>query len=236
MIYTLLQLLIIMFGLYALCLIPRYIKYNKSNYKNATGNSFIKTAFNTGNLGEFYTFYELEKLSENPLIMCNLYIPKSDKTTTEIDLVLIDSTGIYVFESKNYSGWIYGNESQKNWIQTLKNKQKNKFFNPIWQNNAHINALKNLLKIERNDIFKSYIVFSERCELKKIKITSGNVKVLKRDRLLKQLKAEIKNNDVIFSKNIMVQLYTHLRKYSLASDIVKSEHIQNLNNKHSINK
>ncbi|NLK22184.1 MAG: NERD domain-containing protein [Epulopiscium sp.] len=26
---------------------------------------------------------------------------------------------MYVFESKNYSGWIFGNEKDKNWTQML---------------------------------------------------------------------------------------------------------------------
>jgi hypothetical protein len=61
-------------------------------------------------------------------------LSKKDGSTTEIDLIMIDETGIYVFESKNYSGWIFGDEKRKNWVQTLENRQKNYFYNPIWQN------------------------------------------------------------------------------------------------------
>lgn len=59
--------------------------------------------------------------------MTNLYIPKRDGTITEIDLIMLSQTGIYVFESKNYSGWIFGDEKSKKWMQTLKNKQKTNF-------------------------------------------------------------------------------------------------------------
>lgn len=37
---------------------------------------------------------------------------------------MISGTGIYVFESKNYSGWVFEDENQKNWAQTLENKRK----------------------------------------------------------------------------------------------------------------
>ena len=103
-----------------------------SAYKIASGNSFLKTVFDKGNFGEFLTFSYLEKLGDSNKLMTNLYIPKEDGTTTEIDLIMLSHTGIYVFESKNYSGWIFGDEKNRNWIQTLENKQKNRFFNPIW--------------------------------------------------------------------------------------------------------
>ena len=96
-------------------------------------------------------------------MLTNVYIPKNDGTTTEIDLLMINKTGIYVFESKNYSGWIFGDEKSKNWTQTLKGGKKNKFFNPILQNRAHINALKKLVKDVDSNNFYSYIVFSDRC-------------------------------------------------------------------------
>ena len=41
-------------------------------------------------------------------ILRNLYIPYGNQEkTTEIDALMIYETGIYVFESKDYSGWIY---------------------------------------------------------------------------------------------------------------------------------
>ncbi|TCT14547.1 nuclease-like protein [Natranaerovirga pectinivora] len=120
--------------LVGMILVPMYaihIKYKGSNYKVASGNSFFRTVFDKGNYGEFLIFSYLEKLEGEPKLMTNLYIPKENGSTTEIDLIMISETGIYVFESKNYSGWIFGDEMQKNWTQTLQNRQKNKFFNPI---------------------------------------------------------------------------------------------------------
>lgn len=80
---------------------------------------------------------------------------------------MLSQTGIYVFESKNYSGWIFGDEKSKNWMQTLQSKQKNRFFNPIWQNKGHINALKSETELDNDNLYKSYIIIQEKLGLKK---------------------------------------------------------------------
>ena len=84
--------------------------------------------------------------------------------TTEIDVLMISPKGLFVFESKNYSGWIFGSENQKNWYQTLPagrgRSHKENFYNPIMQNRSHIKHLKAFLG---TDIpVRSIIVFSDR--------------------------------------------------------------------------
>ena len=39
---------------------------------------------------------------------------KEDGETSEVDLIFITQKGIFVFESKNYSGWIFGDEKSRN--------------------------------------------------------------------------------------------------------------------------
>ena len=214
----------------ALKLLSLYLKYRNSTYKLASGNSFFKTIFDKGNYGEFLTFTKLENLGKGNMLMTNLYIPREDGTTTEIDLLMISPTGIYVFESKNYSGWIFGDERNKNWTQTLENRQKNRFYNPIWQNKAHINALKNVLNLD-DDAFKSYIIFSERCTLKKINVTSSNVKVIKRDQLIRSIKKDIKDSPEIFKSEEVNQIYSSLQKYANVDEDIKQAHIAAIKSK-----
>jgi len=214
----------------ALKLLSLYLKYRNSTYKLACGNSFFKTIFDKGNYGEFLTFTKLENLGKGNMLMTNLYIPREDGTTTEIDLLMISPTGIYVFESKNYSGWIFGDERNKNWTQTLENRQKNRFYNPIWQNKAHINALKNVLNLD-DDAFKSYIIFSERCTLKKINVTSSNVKVIKRDQLIRSIKKDIKDSPEIFKSEEVNQIYSSLQKYANVDEDIKQAHIAAIKSK-----
>ena len=223
---------IIIFILIFIILFFKYLKFKDSNYKNASGNSFVKTIFNAGNNGEYLTFAKLEKLKGDNKIMTNLYIPRKDKITTEVDLIMISQTGIYVFESKNYSGWIFGNEKQKNWTQTLQNGKKHKFFNPIWQNNTHINALKYALELEE-DIFKSYIIFSERCTLKKITLTSENIKVIRRNRLIRELNKDISESKKLINKDQIDSIYNELSQYILVDEKTKQEHIESIKNQQS---
>jgi hypothetical protein len=214
-------------------MLPRYIRYTGSSYKIASGNSFLKTVFNKGNYGEFLTFSYLEKLGGYHKLMTNLYLPKEDGTTTEIDLIMISETGIYVFESKNYSGWIFGDEKNKNWTQTFQNKQKNHFFNPILQNKGHIKALKSIVKIDKEDFYKSYIIFSERCTLKKVNVTSPNVKVIKRNALIKTIKQNIQSSSRLMTKEAVNQLYLKLKKYTCADKAIKKAHVENIKLKKS---
>ena len=72
----------------------------------------------------------------------NLQVPVGDGKSTEIDLLLIHETGLYVFEIKHYKGTIYGKFSDKKWTQYFRTASNNSFQNPILQNQYHIKALK----------------------------------------------------------------------------------------------
>ena len=208
--------------------LPVFLKYSQSDYKNVSGHNFVKTLFNRGNYGEFLTFYQLEKLKGYHKLLTNVYIPKENDTTTEIDLMMVSETGIYVFESKNYSGWIFGSENQKEWTQSLPNKVKNKFYNPIWQNRGHISALKSFLEIENDRLLKSYIIFSERCTLKKISVTSENIKVIKRNDLMSAINHDIKTSQKLLSTQEIDRIFSTLKKHSLVDDAIKRKHIENI--------
>lgn len=212
-------------------LLPKYLKYRNSSYKEASKNGFFKTVFDKGNYGEFITFTYLEKLDFYKRLMTNIYLPKSDGKTTEVDLIMISHTGIYVFESKNYSGWIYGDEKNKNWSQTLNGKTKNQFYNPIWQNKGHINALMTVLGIQDDSVFKSIIVFSERCELKKINVTNPNIRVIKRNKLIQTIKEDQANTQRVLKIDEIERIYLKLQEFTCVDEKTKEVHIRNIQNR-----
>src|SRR5699024_9569409 len=84
----------------------KHTNNEKSSYQEESGNNFYQYQFNKGVRGEANIFYVLESLPYDSKIMTNLYVPTRNGTT-EIDLVYICPWGIYVIESKNYSGWIF---------------------------------------------------------------------------------------------------------------------------------
>ncbi|MDX1699070.1 MAG: nuclease-related domain-containing protein [Melioribacteraceae bacterium] len=220
--------ILIAFATGVLSLYIKYKNFTKSSYQAASGNSFWRTILDKGNSGEYLTYVHLEKVEGHHRILTNLYIPKKDGSTTEIDVVMIAQSGIYVFESKNYSGWIFGSEKSQYWTQTFPNGQKQRFYNPISQNKGHIKALQSLLEIKNNDFFKSYIVFSERCTLKKIDVNSSNIVVLNRNVLRKIIKRDIEAYPKLISISEVNQLALWLEKYTLADEEVKRTHVNDL--------
>lgn len=188
----------------------------------------MKVMKDTGLRGEYYTAKKLDKLPGYHKMLVNAYIPKAKGGTSEIDVLFIHETGIYVLESKNYSGWIFGNESDKNWTQSFPNRKKQSFYNPIKQNEGHMKALNSLLNHVPDNQFKSMIVFSERCELKKITIQSPTIFVFKRNNLERILKKEIKKSTAVFTKEQVNELYQSLKPYCNVSDSIKQTHIESI--------
>jgi superfamily II DNA helicase RecQ len=207
--------------------------YDRSNYKKESGNKFWSVMRDKGKYGEYLSFKILEKITGANRILTNVYLPKGNGDTTEIDLIYIHETGIYVLESKNYSGWIFGDEKSKYWMQTLKNGQKQKFYNPIWQNNTHIKYLMKVLKVDESFI-KSIIVFSERCTIKKMEVNSENIKVINRYELKKTIGKLIDNSPKVFEEGKIIELYYELKPYTCVSDKVKENHIEQINQKQNL--
>lgn len=199
-------------------------RFNSSGYKDVSGHSFFDTLTDAGRKGEYLTYRHLERLDGQHKLLTNVYLPKGDGTTTEIDLIMISETGIYVLESKNYSGWIFGDEDSRNWTQSLKGGKKYRFYNPIWQNKKHISHLKNHLGLG-SEVFRSYIIFSERCELKKMFVRSPEVKVMNRNVLTREIEHDLNslaNRLTIWEIN---QIYNDLSRYALADAQTKQAHI-----------
>ena len=142
--------------------------YKRSAYYRATGNPYRSVMGDTGRYGEYLTGKELAGLGGS--VFYNVYIPKREGTT-EADIVMVHPSGVYVIESKNYSGRIYGGVEQPYWTQVLprgqgRRAEKERFFNPIMQNDLHVKYLKRYLG---GDIpVYSYIVFSERCDCQRV--------------------------------------------------------------------
>lgn len=202
-------------------------KYDKSNYKKESGNGFFGVMMDKGKYGEYLSFNILEKIKGEHRILTNVYLPKENGETTEVDLIYLHETGIYVLESKNYSGWIFGDEKSKYWMQILKNKQKKKFYNPIRQNNTHIKYLIKLLKVDEK-LVKSIIVFSERCVIKKMEVHSENVKVINRYALNKTIEQLINNSPKVFEAGEIIELYYELKSYTCISEEMKAKHIKQI--------
>ena len=126
---------------------------------------FLKTPFMKGVFGELIVnlaakfFLDKEKYH----LFKNVTLPTEDGST-QIDHVIVSRYGIFVIETKNMKGWIFGSPQQKIWTQKIY-KHTSKFQNPLHQNYKHTQTLQSALELEPNKIF-SLVVFVGDSEFK----------------------------------------------------------------------
>lgn len=95
--------------------------------------------------------------------------------TTQIDHIMLSPAGLFVIETKDMSGWILGGPVQKQWTQSFPagrlarragiRSNQFKFYNPLYQNEGHANALTNLGIVEWSWL-RPVVVFVGDAELK----------------------------------------------------------------------
>jgi len=128
-------------------------------------------------------------------IFHDLYVRKPNGMYSQIDLVVATSVGVIVFEVKELSGWIFGNGNHTQWTQVLAyGKEKFRFYNPIMQNNSHIQILKKQLKQFETIPFFSIVVFYGNCVLKEVNYIPNGTFLVKYDRLNEVVKKIITEN------------------------------------------
>ena len=208
-------------------------QYKNTAYYLVTRNLYSSVRQNRGFKGEYLIYKRLRHFEKDGgKFLFNIYLPKTNDGTSEIDVLLICSKGLFVFESKNYSGWIFGNEAHNSWTQTLplgwnKGSHKERFYNPILQNEVHIRHLKRFIKKETN--IWSVIVFSDECVLKDVTVSSDDVNVVNCDDVLSAVMqiCDQTQFDILTHEEID-DIYTKLYGYTQVTNEVKQRHKSNL--------
>jgi hypothetical protein len=219
-------------------LIFRNKQYKKGAYYRVTKTPYLSVRRDKGQYAEYLTYKSLQHFEDSGgKFLFNIFVPKENGETTEIDVLLICSKGLFIFESKNYSGWIFGNEAHQNWTQTLPKSpgqsHKERFYNPIMQNASHIRHLKNL--IGQNVSMRSIIVFSDRCTLKNITLKSTDVSVINRYKLAPTV-AQICNQiqAEVYTESEINDIYSKLHPYTQFGYEAKAKHIESIRKKEFI--
>lgn len=142
--------------------------------------------------------------------------------TTQIDHIVVSNYGIFVIETKNYKGWIIGNEFDDYWTQIIF-KRKEKLYNPIKQNFGHIQALKSVLN-EFSDInYISVVAFTTKADLK----VTANTDVVYTVNLLRIIR---KYNNETISDSVKEQIYNKLLSLNIDNKENRKEHIHAIRN------
>lgn len=123
-----------------------------------------QVAVRKGEIGEYKIDIQLDQLPKDCRYLSDLLIknPKAKSGYSQIDHVVLTPYGIFVIETKNYQGTIYGGKDRKTWSVN----GKFKMMNPFVQNYGHIKALVSLIDQKYEESFISMVSFTKRSTFK----------------------------------------------------------------------
>lgn len=152
----------------------------------------------------------------------NIIIPASNGTT-QIDHLLVSPYGIFIVETKNKSGWIFGAENQAKWTQTLYGK-KYSFQNPLRQTYRQKKILAEFLPVDESYIH-TVIYFVGDCKFKTQ--LPSNVINSRLGKYIKQFK------DRILVPEEIDRIVGKLERHVSESLLTTRDHIRSLRERHS---
>ncbi len=180
----------------------------------------FKSAKFKGGAGEKIVSLILSRLNSDKYKVVNNVILKNPGGTSQIDHIVVSNYGVFVIESKNYKGHIYGKEQDKFWTQGIY-KRKEKLYNPIRQNYGHVQALKERLGEDGDIRIIPVVVFSINTTLK-IKTTSHVVYSVN---LLKTIK---KYHQELISDEKREQIYSKIVSFNRTGKDVRKQHVNGI--------
>ncbi|MBK8202608.1 MAG: NERD domain-containing protein [Bdellovibrionales bacterium] len=153
----------------------------------------------------------------------NLIIPASNGTT-QIDHILVSQYGIFIVETKNKGGWIFGSEDQAKWTQSFFGK-KYSFQNPLRQTYRQKKVLAEFLHVHESYIH-SVIYFVGDCKFKtplpSNVINSGLGSYIKQFR------------EQVLPENELNRIVTKLEQHISESTLSTSDHVRSLRERHKL--
>src|SRR5690606_13886590 len=176
-----------------------------------------------GYLGEKSTTAILSRLNRCQYSVINNLVLESNGGTSQIDHVVVSDFGIFVIETKNYKGWIFGGDEAEYWTQVIY-KYKQQFYNPIRQNRGHVLALKHHLRTLPNIAYIPIVVFSDKATLK----TAIYSEVTYSSTLLETIKAY---TDVNLTQKEKDAIIARLNAVNMKANYSRRKHIKAIRQK-----
>lgn len=173
-----------------------------------------------GYMGEFWVRQELKRLNKKEYITLNNIMLKENNETHQIDHIVLSKYGIFVIETKNYSGIIKGNKYSNEWMQIL-GRNRYYFKNPIYQNYGHIKTLSSILNLDEK-YFISIICYSNHSRLK---VNDKNV--INLDFLNKTI---LNYNDIVLDKNLE-ELKNIIIQNNIVDKKIRKGHVKEIKSK-----
>jgi hypothetical protein len=183
-----------------------------------------------GARGERRIYTALTQLFGGENVFCNVYARRPTGVLTEIDLLAVHPTGVYVVESKNYAGEVAGDGAAKEWVQTRDSSHR-RFYSPVYQNKGHIDALRAACWDHLGMIppMLSLLVFSDWCMLKITNLPPG-LRCCRVSQLTEVLSGVICSVQPVLSPSTMHQitsLFQRSQRCELPQDIPR-QHLRDV--------
>ena len=184
---------------------------------------------NIGKLGEKCVAGKLNWLPKEYITLNDILLP-TKYGTTQIDHIVVSPYGVFVIETKNYKGWIFGHENSEEWKQSLLGKKRfwgwsseqHRLRNPILQNAAHARALKAILKEFGDITIIPIVVFSNSAELK---ITTHNHLVINWCNLHSAIKSY---RHQCISQEDVQRVVSKISSSNIITEGSREEHVRNI--------
>ena len=176
-----------------------------------------------GFIGEKSVAFLLSRLDPTKYRVINDVMLDVDGKTSQIDHLVVSDFGVFVIETKNYKGWIIGEEHSESWTQVIY-KRKEKLYNPIRQNYGHIQALKHHLKEFNQVRYIPIIVFSINADIK-VKTTTH---VIYSVNLLKVIRSY---TDAILTEKEKEEIFNKITSLNIKGKDARIKHIDGIQQK-----
>ena len=188
--------------------------------------TYLATPAGKGKVGEFIVSRQIGKDKPGQSRKINNILFEGEKRSAQIDHVVVNKDGVFVIETKNYGGRIYGSENDYKWTQVLAYaKKKFSFYNPIKQNYTHVQQL--LIKLgpefQYVPIF-SIIVFTGRSDISHVSTTGT---IITTPGKVKKIIRKI-NSPVILSDVQIEDLASAVICIKKRKDVTLRQHVNNI--------
>ena len=126
-----------------------------------------------GAAGEYWVKKELKMLPREYLTLNDVMV-KTNNKTSQIDHIIVSKYGVFVIETKQYNGVLIGNDYDKKWEFKAGNKVLY-INNPVHQNYGHVQALKEVLRLNEEKFIPIVCISSNaKINIKSDKVVSIN--------------------------------------------------------------
>ncbi len=204
------------------------IKAKKGFWASLFSGTFKNRAEALGEFGERTVSSYLEDLPCEDYLVFNDLLIKDGNHTTQIDHIVISRYGVFVLETKNIHGKVYGSGNKEFWSQYLPDwgykrygsTQEHEVRNPLWQNAGHIKSVRKLVFGSDVPVY-GIVIFPSETEVH----VTAELPVLKMWEVVPYIK---QYQDIVLLYEQMDSFKRRLLEVSSRSESDRKHHLENI--------